>query len=231
MIRIFKALGLTFVAVCALGAVMASGASAAEFTAFNTTTAQHEGGTSTGTDLSTPVFTVTGNALQVRCSKNSYTGSSATGTEPTPKVKPVYEECGAFLFGFKVGGATVNPNGCEYQFHITAEKAADEWTGTSSIVCSGTATGFSITTTNGCTIEVPAEKNQAVNGNTYKNTTEKSPTDVDVVVNATNVHSITSGGESACGTANGEHATGTMVSNVTTKAFNNEGKQIDLTVM
>jgi hypothetical protein len=63
MIRIFKALGLTLVAVCALGAVMPSGASAAEFTAASTaTTNVHEGGTTTGTDLETPVFTVAGEA-------------------------------------------------------------------------------------------------------------------------------------------------------------------------
>jgi hypothetical protein len=230
MIRIFKALGLTLVAVCALGAVMASGASAAEFTAFNTANSTHEGGTSTGTDLETPVFTVAGEATQVKCTKNSYSGKSATGTEPEPSIKPEYSNCKAFLFGGEVGTAEVKTTGCEYKFAI-AGGAADEYTGTTNVVCPAGVAGIDVITSNGCTIVVSGSKNTAVNGNKYTNNTAASPTDVVVDVNATNVNSTTSGGFFACGVSNGEHKAGTMESKVTTQAFNAEGKQIDLTVM
>ncbi len=233
MKRVFKAFGLTLVAVCALGAVMASGASAAEFTAFNTTTNLHEGGTAKGTDLSEPAFTVNSEALQVKCATNTYEGKSATGTEPTPKVKPTYTACNAFLFGGKVGSATVNTTGCEYEFHIAAGGGPDVYTGTTSIVCPAGVTGIDITTSNGCEFVVPAAKNTAVNGNTYRNTTETKPTEVDVETSATNVHTtVVKGGALNCGIATGATATaGTMKSNVKTKAFNSKGEQIDLTVM
>jgi hypothetical protein len=231
MTYIHKTLGLAVLAVCALGAVLASGASAAEFTAFNTNGGLHEGGTSTGTDLAEPAFSPEGGALQVKCpiGGNKYEGLSATGTEPTPLVEPTYTGCSAYFGGGTVGPATVKTNGCQYQFHITGG-AADQYTGTTSIVCPAGVTGITIIA-NGCTIVVSGSKNTAVNGNTYTNDTKASPTDVVVDVNATNVNSTTSGGFFACGVSNGEHAAGTMESKVTTKAFNSSKQQIDLTVM
>jgi hypothetical protein len=229
MIRIVKALGLTLVAVYALGAVMASGATAAEFTSFNTNTLLHEGGTVVGTDLEEMVVTVAGEAIQVKCSTNTYTGSSLTGTEPTPLVKPSYSGCNAFLFGGKVGSAEVKTTGCEVQFHVTGG-SGDTWTGTMSIVCPAGVAGIDITTSGGCSIVLPAEKNTAVNGMTYTDVTVAAPTDVVVDVNATNLHSTTAGGPIPCGTSNGTHTAGTLKGKVTLRSFNSKTEQIDYTV-
>jgi hypothetical protein len=232
MTRIHKALGLTLAVVCALGAVMAAGASAAELTGFNTTTGLHEGGTVKGTDLEEPVFTVSSQALQVRCSENTYTGSSTTGTEPEMQIKPSYNKCNAFLFGGKVGSAEVKMTGCEYRMKI-AGGGPDTWTGTTTLVCPAGVSGWDIQTSTGCDFLVPAAKNSAVNGHTYTNNTATKPTDVVFDVNATNVHiTVVKGKVFECGVSTGDTLTGaTEKASETWKAFNSKGEQIDLTVM
>jgi hypothetical protein len=230
MTYIHKTLGLALLAVCAFGAVLASDASAAEFTAFNTTTSMHEGGTVTGTDLEPPVVSPGSEAVQIKCLENSYKESSATGTEPTPIVVPAYGNCSAYLFGGKVGSAVVETHDCRFQLHI-ANGSFDAWTGTMSLVCPAGVLGIHFETSTKCTMVILAANNTAVNGFTYTNNTAASPTDVVVDLNATNVHSTTSGGFFACGVADGTHTAGTLKGKITLRAYNSIGQQIDYTVM
>jgi hypothetical protein len=233
MARILKALGLTLTAVFALSAVSASGASAAEFTSFNTNTSLHESGTYTGTG-SGAMFSATPGGFIAKCAHESYAGSSTTGTEATPTAVPTYIEC-TVKIGMTVFNAEIRTNKCEYKFHIDKEKpgsGGDEFEGHISIVnCEkGKSIEIEVPKT-GCIDTVGEANNTAINGVVYKNTTAVKPTDIDIIVNANNVHSETNKGLLQCGVTAGTHATGTFVGEATVRAFNTAKEQIDLTVM
>jgi hypothetical protein len=107
MIRKFKTLGIAMVAVLALSAVVASAASAANFTASKYPTAGTAESALGNDDFKTE-------AGSVECKAHFLTGSLS---EPAASitVTPTYTGCKAF--GFL--NATVNMNGCDYTFYTT----------------------------------------------------------------------------------------------------------------
>ncbi|TMK58183.1 MAG: hypothetical protein E6G51_03520 [Actinobacteria bacterium] len=230
MTRILKSLGLALVAMAALGAMMASGASAQiQATTFNTNTNVHEAATQSVSTIETSVFRIVAGGVPVTCEKETYTGT-LTGTDPNPTVKPSYEGCHAIIGG-ATSSATIETHGCEYKFSATAG-SADKFTGTAAIVnCSKEFPSITITTGTGCVVHVDEANNTAVNGVTYENNTATKPTDVTITLNGTNVHSEVTGGLLTCGTSAGTKTNGTFVGKVTVKATNAAKEQIDLTVM
>jgi hypothetical protein len=109
MIRKFKTLGIAMVAVLALSAVVASAASATNFTASKYPTA----GTATSEKGNDDFKTEAGS---VEC-KAHFAVAALTEPSETVTVTPTYTECKAF--GFL--NATVNMNGCDYVFHSNGQ--------------------------------------------------------------------------------------------------------------
>jgi len=121
MIRKFKTLGVAFVAVFALVAVMASAASAAKYTASSYPT------TGTGTSaLGNDTFTT--EAGKVECAVH-YEGT-ITGESETLTGSSTYSNCKAF--GFL--SATVATNGCDGTA-IAPVGSGDKYTASGSLVC------------------------------------------------------------------------------------------------
>lgn len=104
MIRKTKALGLAFVAVVAMSAVVASGAQASQFTASSYPA------TGTGEQPAGEKHTFTVQGQNVTCSKAHFKGTLTAASE-TLKVVPEYKECTAFGFG-----AEVDMNSCYFDF-------------------------------------------------------------------------------------------------------------------
>ncbi len=109
MIRNFKVMGLVVVAVLAMSAVVASAASASNFTASKYPTAATAASEKGNDDFKTE-------AGSVEC-KASFAVDALEGPSETATVTPTYSECQAF--GFL--SATVNMNGCDYVFHTNGE--------------------------------------------------------------------------------------------------------------
>ncbi len=211
--RNLKILGLAFVAVLAMSAMVASAAQASKFTAAEypaTITGEQEGG-------STANRLTVGGAF-VTCAQGNYHGTLSEASS-TLSVSLDYTECET-SFGTS---ATVDNNGCGYTFHSGAG-AEDTWAGTADLVCPA---GQELTVTLGlCTVHVAPQAN--LGGITFTNKTEASPKDVTVeaetpvVVNVTNVF--------LCPLATGVQ-NGTLDTKVTVKAYKDtggtEGAQID----
>jgi hypothetical protein len=111
MIRNLKVLGLAITAVLAIGAMMASAATAAEFTA-SEYPAQITGSNTKGSE----VFSTEGG--DVECNSH-FISASQNAASSTLTVTPAYTSCEAF--GFL--SATVNTEGCTYVFHATEGSA------------------------------------------------------------------------------------------------------------
>jgi hypothetical protein len=201
MIRKFTSMGLALVAVLALGAVMASGAMAAEFHSEATST------TITGTQTTTHKFTVGGGFGAITCKKATFSGttSSTSTTSPTQTITPTYAEC-SDSFGRT---ATVNFGSCDYVFHATG--------GTVDLVCSSGDVTIVIETgsTVECTVTLQAQN--GINGQSYANGTGKNgKKDITETSSATNITaSTTSSGGLGCGIANGTHTGGTYTGTTT----------------
>lgn len=218
----------------AIAALAAPGAGAAELTAFNTTTGQHESGTFSGDQTTTHLITAGEGVGSVTCAKAHFAGSSTTGTEPTPIVTPTYSDCHSVVLGttYKLH---ITMNGCKYQFHITGG-SADKWTGTWDIVgCNaGQKIDFKLTKSGSeetkCTTKYGEQT--GLNNVTFENATTKSPTHLIMKFQTSNITSETEGGLLGCGIANGVHEkVGTYTGSTTIKALNTAGTPIDLTVM
>ena len=141
MIRNLKVLALAVGAVLALTAMMASAASAAEYTA-SAYPATATGANTKGSE----VFTTEGG--KVECNSHFVTGSI---TEPTSTitVTPTYTSCEAF--GFLE--ATVNMEGCDYVFHVSG---TGPFTNTVDVVC---PTGKSIKiVASSCRVEIKGQE-------------------------------------------------------------------------
>jgi len=104
MIRNLKTLGLALVAVLAMSAVVASAASALQFTASKYPTT-----VTATTALGNDVFTTEGGAVEC---EGHFEGESKEASE-TMTIKATYTKCKAFGFA----EASVNMNGCDYVFH------------------------------------------------------------------------------------------------------------------
>jgi hypothetical protein len=235
MTRITKALVLALMATAAISAVMAAGASAqipgTGLTTFNTTNKSHETAQLAISTKERTTIRATAGGTPSTCEEEKWTGTTS-GTEETPKFKPVFAKCHEVIGGSKIS-SEIHMNGCEFQFHFDKEVSAEQYTGHASIKnCTNPDKSITITTpATGCVIHIPEATNQNINGITYSNITEASPTDVEIVINATNIHSDSTGSLLSCGVSSGTHTTGTLTGKLTVKATNTSGTSIDLTVM
>lgn len=130
MARNLKVLGLAIAAVMAMGALSASAASAANFTAAEYPVTIHaEGG---GSET---FHTLAGDVV---CNTSTFSGS-ATGASETLTVHPEYSDCKVF----GILNSTVDTTGCNYIFH-TGSGSGDNWTATVSVSC-GSGSSIKVT--------------------------------------------------------------------------------------
>jgi hypothetical protein len=124
MIRNLKTLGVALCAVLALSVVVASAASAANFTASSYST------TGTGeSKLGNDTFTT--EAGTVEC-KSHFQGTLAASST-TLTVNAKYTECKAFGFA----SATVTMGTCDYKFKEASAVVSDKSTAKADVVCTG----------------------------------------------------------------------------------------------
>jgi hypothetical protein len=138
MIRKLKGLGLLLIALSAMGAVGPAAADAAQYTC------SHYGCTATGSNTKgSEVFGTEGG--KVECDSHFVTHAIG-GPTSTLELSPTYTNCEAF--GFLE--ATVNTEGCFYQFHVSG--SAPTFNNSVDVVCT---TGKSIKIAAGtCRVEV-----------------------------------------------------------------------------
>jgi hypothetical protein len=223
MIRNFKAMGLVAVAVLALSATAASGASAAEkfhSSIENTFVHAEQEGTN--------VFTV--NSRTVTCTTATFSGESkgketAAGvfSTTTLTVHPKYENCTAFGLP-----ATVTTEGCNYEF-LEPAGTTPTLTGNLNLVCE-TGKSIIINVNSGtCTVTVGTQN--GLSSVSYTTETVGGHEQVKVAANVTNITANVAGGILTCGT-NGARPS-TYVGNVITKGFTNSGlgTQVNVSVM
>jgi hypothetical protein len=113
MLRNLKTLGLALVAVLAMSAVVASAASAANFTAASYPV------TYSGSQAATEPHVFIADGYETTC-KNAEFSGSASAASSTATLTPTYSECTAFGLS-----ATVDMNGCSYTFHLASTSKAD----------------------------------------------------------------------------------------------------------
>lgn len=187
MSRNLKVVGLAIMAVLAMSAVMASSASATNFTAAKYPAAI------TGTQVGKHVFKMTGT---VECTTATFSGT-LTGPSETITINPVYTGCTAFGFaeakvtGF---GHYGEANKCDYLFNVN---------GSAALQCSG---GADVTIDAGpCDVTMQAANNTNITKNTFTNTPANKVT-VDTAV--TNIHGTVSKTNFLCPFTAGTHTNG-----------------------
>jgi len=218
MTRNIKALGLTLVAMLALGAVIASAASALTVTAAKYTAAISA--------TQTNVNTLSNGIRSVSCSEASLTGSIAKAEEVV-EITPVYGGC----TGNGNTTATVNANGCTYTLRPTVAHTETTGTGTISVHCPEGkrilidiwATGKKHSEAKLCRLEVGAQG--PLSHGEYHNTLAGG---IELTINLTEVKVLRTEGTAAnCGAA--EQPKGTYTGNVLATATN-EGAAVHLMV-
>jgi len=126
MIRNLKSLGIAFVAVLAMSAVVASAAQAVP-----SYTGSAYPTTGTGSNLKgSEKFTTAGGTVE--CNSH-FEGTLASPGGPTLTVTPSYSSCEAF--GFL--SADVHENGCTYVFHASSRIAEGHYSSTVDVSCPG----------------------------------------------------------------------------------------------
>lgn len=186
--RNLKVLGLAFMAMFALSAVMASAASADEFTAEKYPVTL----TGKNTTANDTFVTTTGN---VNCKQAAYHG---TVSGPTTKVfvTPSYNECTAFGFP-----AVIDVNECQYVFNVAAGAAT---TGDADLVCEkGSVKSITVTAIGAGTVKcivTVLPQSDILGTVTYSNTGSGTTQEVDVEVGLSGIdYSHTKGtGVGAC---------------------------------
>ena len=178
MSRKFKALGLAMLAVFAMSAVAAQGASAA-----SSLTAESYPVTLTGTQTNIHKFQLTALGLSTECEISKFTGTSASAAAGTAvTVHPAYEKCKAFGLS-----ATIDTEGCDFIVHPGATLAADKYTGTIDVECSG-ANVIKITAGiigNRCEVQVGSQT--GLSSGEAVNNTAASPKDIDLTAAVTGI--------------------------------------------
>jgi hypothetical protein len=188
MTRTLKALGLALLAVCAIGVVTASSASAAKdiITCTNQAncdvTAEKKSGTTT-------VFGTKGSLLEVTCTGESFAATTVANGAENITVTPTYSGCRAEPFG----AATVDMNGCDYLLTgtTTTSKTTNgtEDRTTAPVDIGGTCTEIVITAP-GCEIGVTKQSN--LHGLTFTNEGATGTTEnVKVTAHVDNIHYTT----------------------------------------
>jgi hypothetical protein len=101
----------------------------------------------------------------------------------------------------------ISNNSCETRFHATEKVSATRFAGSADLICPAGTDKVVIVTGGGggsnCTATVQPQEN--IGPIEFENTGSQ----VNIILNATNIKSTTSGGFFACGLANGEHSEGT----------------------
>jgi len=152
MIRNLKALGLAFVAVLAMSAVVSSAAQATPEYTCSTYPCTATGSNTAGNET----FTTPGGTVQCDShfvvEKYRGTNEDIAAATSTVTVTPTYTNCVAF--GFL--NATVNMNGCDYEFHATEKLGEGHYIHHVAIHCTPTGNKIKITAAT-CEVEVPAQ--------------------------------------------------------------------------
>jgi hypothetical protein len=222
MIRKHKAFGLALVAVFALSAFVAQGASANPLTV--------EGG-ATGTtfytgDQDNGLHIFHNDGGNVECSTAVFTGTTTGASVNELTITPSYNECKAFGFA----KAEVHHNGCNYTFTTPETKSANEVTWNNNqihIVCN---TGNPITITPtfaGVSVCTQFVDTQTPTGGhvTGTNAGVNNPNGMDITLHValTGIHYFGTGG--ACGN-NETHNNATYNGTSTVRAFSNAAHSI-----
>jgi hypothetical protein len=199
MNRIF---GPALFAVLAMSALLASAASAGDFHSEVAHT------TLTGSQIGEDVFNVT--AGTVKCKEVTYSGTQSSATTTTVTVKPTYSECTAFTFV----GATIDTNGCEYEFSGDNTKVNIVNCGSTPL----TVTGFN------CWVTVGNQN--GLESVTYTNEGAGSSRDVRVSVGISNVLYTQHTTKTFPGCSNSTMNNGSYIGAATLRGFNTEGAQV-----
>jgi len=208
MTRNLKVLGLALVAVFAMGAVVASSASATSFH-FNSA-ADHT--IINGSQIGLHKFATT--AGEVTCEEANFSATTTTKTETDVTITPVYSKCHINFFGSKVS-ATVAMNGCQYT--LTSHQTVAGVTTPATIHLVNCTKAAEVVAA-GCTIKV--NTGQTLGGQTITN-------GVGDIVLTTNTSGITySHSGFTCGTGSG--TTGTYKGETTVKGSDTEGKAVSI---
>jgi hypothetical protein len=203
MIRNAKILGLAIVAALALTAVMASAASATNFTAASYPVKI------TGSQTESHKFTVGGGT--VTCKIATFTSEAAAASE-TLTVNAVYDECTAFGFvGAKVTGFSPT-GGCDYKFYAG---------GRTDLLCSSGDVQIDAGT---CTVTLNAQEN--LNKNTFTNNANGTVT---VGTNVSGIHAVVTSGF-ACPVAGGTYSNASYTGTSTVEGKNSKGVAIAIDV-
>ncbi len=130
--------------------------------------------------------------------------------------------------------ADVNMNSCDYVFQLETKLKQGEYTGSAGLHCDvpGDMVHVKVTKNEAikCTMTYPEQtglKHVIFKNNASK---EGEPADVTIEITLEGTKYISEGGLLNCGVANGEHTSGVSSGKETLKAFNTEGKQIDVEV-
>jgi hypothetical protein len=165
-VRKMKALGLSALALLAIGGASASSAQAGEFETLNAPA------TITGVNIAGP-HEITTNLGVMNCPV-TYEGELAEASEDLT-LTPVFGPCG--LEGKEVD---VETNGCDIRFHAGNTLGFGFVEGSMDVICpAGNKIDFGITNSGGCHIGIPEQV--GLGEVTYRNTT--MPADVDVEFN------------------------------------------------
>jgi hypothetical protein len=225
MTRNLKALGLVFLSILALGAVIAAGAQATE-AKFEVSEGTVHGEVTADPDDPTQIFEVTP-GIEFTCDEVSATvdlpqngGTTVTATELT------YDDSGTAEPDTCTGPFGTEPaievNGCDYTFHAGTTLAAGESTGTVDINCPEENT---IVANGGflCTAYVGSQ--EGLSHVIYRNTVTNSHETVTVEATVENIHVFHEG---LCGEAT--TTGGFYEGKATVRGTNSGGGTTDITV-
>ena len=198
-----KTIGLAILAIVAVSAVSGvASASAAEFHA------SAVGVAISGEQVEAHKFTLTGSSITCKVAK--FTGKTEALNSTTQKVHPEYSECTAF--GFL--GATVNTEGCIYNFHTqTGTTDLESCTKGAIIVTASSAFGK-------CVMENPNQT--GINGQSWATGGTSPNRDITATANATNIKAKVTTSTGICPLTVGEHTNGTYTGTTTMKPASGE---------
>ena len=220
--RYLKMLSLAALAAMAVSALTASAASA-------NFRAAEAGGKIHGKQTVKHVFKVEGDAVE--CKAAEFEGPIQATSQETVLVSATYKEC--IAFGFP--SATVNMNGCEYEFNQPTETGENQFEGTTSLVC---PEGKEVVMTAGtCEAKVPGYQtetehvNQELSKVLYHNKKATEPWKVEVVAELSGIRVLKAKDGFLCQfNGTGWTETGTYTGTTLMEGQNSGGTQINIWV-
>jgi hypothetical protein len=231
MARKIKVLGLTVMAIFALGAISAQAALAApEFTGFNTNTKLDEASTVTGTQVGEQEYLFSAGGTPVKCTTAGLTGSAAAKST-TLTVTPSWAGCTSNNGNNPVD---IRVNGCEYKFALAVKVVEDLYEGTFSVVCpAGKKIEFEVTTEMGAMRKCldTIEPQMGISRVDFRDETKAAPTDLKIEMLTTNLVNTTDDEKAKCGVNQELHKDGSLLGTTTVTAKNGKGEGIDFSVV